>query len=66
MSTVNIKRAAEILCVHPNRVAKLIQDGALPAGRVGRAYVMLERDVLALAEQIIVNQTAERMRRKAA
>lgn len=59
--TVGIKEAAEILHVHPNRVLKLINDGNIPAAKVGRAWVMMTRDVLAYVERVIIAQTAERL-----
>jgi excisionase family DNA binding protein len=61
MSTVNVPRAAELLCVHANTVLKLIEAGALPAAKIGRAYVLLERDVLQYAEDEIIRQTSARM-----
>ena len=60
MSTVNTTRAAELLCVHPKTVEQLIHDGTLPAGKVGRAWVLMERDVLAYVEAQIVAQTQSR------
>ena len=62
MKTVDLKGAAEILKVHPKTVSDLIASGAIPAARIGRAYVMLEKDVLDFVEQAIVRQTAVRMR----
>lgn len=59
--TVDIQGAAELLKIHPKSVLDLIASGALPAARVGRAYVLLTRDVLAHVEQLIINQTAQRM-----
>jgi hypothetical protein len=59
--TVGVLGAAEILHVHPNRVLELIGAGDIPAGKVGRAWVMMTRDVLAYAEKVIINQTAERL-----
>lgn len=59
--TVNIKEAAELLKVHYKTVEDLISAGAFPAGRVGRAYVMMTSDVLKYIEQTIIKQTAERM-----
>ena len=61
MSTVNVPRAAELLCVHANTVLKLIESGVLPAAKIGRAYVLLERDVLQYAENEIIRQTTARM-----
>ncbi len=60
--TVDINGAAAILKVHAKTVLDMINEGALPAARVGRAYVMLTRDVLAHVEQQIAFQTAARMR----
>lgn len=59
--TVGVKEAAEILRVHPNTVEELIGNGQIPAGKVGRAWVMMTRDVLAYVERVIIAQTAERL-----
>lgn len=61
MSTVSVPEAASLLKVHENTVLKLIAGGDLPAARIWRSYVMLERDVLGYAENMIVRQTAARM-----
>ena len=61
MSTVDIQGAADLMKVHPKTVLNLIQTGALRAARIGRAYVMLERDVMSYIERQIVEQTADRM-----
>lgn len=60
-ATVGVLGAAEILHVHPETVKDLINAGAFPAGKVGRSWVMLTRDVLAYAEKLIISQTAERL-----
>lgn len=60
--TVGIHEAADLLKVHVNTVARLIHSGAIPAGRIGRAYVMMRRDVIAYIDDQIARQTAERMR----
>lgn len=60
MSTLNLTQAAELLKVHENTVTKLIAQGSFPAAKVGRAWVMLERDVLKYIENQIQQQTAER------
>lgn len=60
-ATVGVTGAAEILHVHPNTVEDLIREGTIPAGKVGRAWVMMTRDVLAYAEKLIISQTAERL-----
>lgn len=59
--TVGVQDAAKLLKVHPKTVEDLIKAGAIPAGKVGRAWVMLTRDVLAHAERIIMDQTAQRL-----
>ncbi len=59
--TVNISEAAELLKVHPKTVLDLIAAGAIPAGLIGRAYVMMTKDVLAYVEGQIARQTAERL-----
>ena len=60
-STLSVPEASSMLNVHENTVCKLIQDGAIPAARVGRAYVMLYKDVMNYLEKIVMQQTAERM-----
>ncbi len=61
--TVDVQGAADILKVHPKTVLSLIDAGALPAARVGRAYVMLTEDVINHVTQMISNQTFNRMKR---
>lgn len=61
--TVDVHQAAELMKVHHKTVEDLIASGVLPAGKVGRALVLLTRDVLDHIEQTIFNQTAQRMRR---
>lgn len=65
MSTVNVTQAAALLHVHPKTVLELVGTGELPAAQIGRAYVMLTKDVLQYVENAIIKQTAERMRRPA-
>lgn len=60
-ATLDIREAAEMMKVHPKTVQDLITSGALPAGRVGRAYVLLTKDVLAHIEFVISKHTAERL-----
>jgi len=43
---------------------KLIASGAIPAAKIGRAWVMLEADVMRYIEQQVIHQTAERMARR--
>ncbi|HEX7909152.1 MAG TPA: helix-turn-helix domain-containing protein [Paraburkholderia sp.] len=59
--TVDINGAADMLKVHPKTVLDLISDGVLPAARVGRAYVMLTKDVMDHIQKQIINQTADRL-----
>ncbi len=61
MDTLDINSASELMCVHPKTTLDLIKSGVIPAGKVGRAYVMLKRDVMNYIEGVIVRQTAERM-----
>jgi len=60
-NTVDVEQAAELMKVHPKTVKDLINSGALPAGKIGRAYVLMTKDVLNYIENMIVRQTAERM-----
>ncbi|WP_370641184.1 helix-turn-helix domain-containing protein [Achromobacter sp. MY14] len=60
--TTGVQGAAELLSVHPKTVLGLIDDAAIPAAKVGRAYVMLVKDVLGYLEKMIVTQTSARMR----
>lgn len=60
-ATVDIIGAADLMKVHPNTVLDLIRSGALPAARIGRAYVLMTTDVLDYIHQQIINQTAERL-----
>lgn len=59
--TVDIHGAAELMKIHPKTVLDKINAGELPAAKVGRAYVLLTKDVLNHIEQQIMRQTAERM-----
>ena len=61
--TVDITQAAALMKVHTKTVLDKINSGELAAGKVGRAYVFMTKDVLALIEHEIISQTAARMRR---
>lgn len=50
-----------MLNVHENTVFKLIETGTLPAAKIGRAYVLLCKDVMAYVENMVAQQTAQRM-----
>ena len=62
MSTLSVTEAAEMMKVHTCTVESLIHSCVLPAAKIGRAYVMMERDVLSYIEQQVIQQTSERMR----
>lgn len=64
MTTCNITEAARLLKVHEETVAELIRQHKLPAAKIGRAWVMLERDVMDYIERQIQLQTAERLGRR--
>jgi excisionase family DNA binding protein len=59
--TCDIHQAGDILKVHPETVLDLIAKGDIPAGRIGRAYVMLRKDVIAYVSKRIATETAQRM-----
>jgi excisionase family DNA binding protein len=63
--TVDVPGAAQLLKVHPKTVEDLIRDCELPAAKVGRAYVLMTKDVLAYIERSIIQQTAARMKKPA-
>ncbi len=60
MSTLDLRGAAALMNVHPRTVEAMARDGRLPAAKIGRAYVLMERDVLDFIERQISAQTATR------
>lgn len=60
MSTMSVIEAAEALKVHPKTVERLINEGVIPAAKVGRAWVMLTAHVMKYLEDQIIKQTAAR------
>lgn len=60
MSTLDLRGAAALMNVHPRTVEAMARDGRLPAAKIGRAYVLLQDDVMAFIAQQIASQTAER------
>lgn len=60
MSTLDLRGAAALMKIHPRTVEAMARDGRLPAAKIGRAYVLMERDVLAFIERQIFAQTATR------
>ncbi|MFJ1255724.1 helix-turn-helix domain-containing protein [Cupriavidus sp. CuC1] len=59
--TVDINGAADLMKIHPKTLLDMINSGALPAARIGRAYVLMTKDVLDYIQQQIIHQTAERL-----
>ena len=45
MKMLSAKDVAKILKVHDSRVRVLIREGRLPAQKVGRTWVILEKDL---------------------
>lgn len=62
--TMSLAEAADALKIHPHSLEKLIRAGEINAGKVGRAYVLMTRDVLAYVEKVIIQQTAARLNLK--
>ena len=58
--TVDVRGAADMMKVHPKTVLDMIEKQELRAARIGRAYVLLARDVLEHIERSIMQQTAKR------
>jgi excisionase family DNA binding protein len=52
MNIFNTKQAAEILGVNDSRVRQLILAGRLPAQKVGRDWVIFEKDLKKVAGRI--------------
>lgn len=59
--TLDIHGAADLMNVHSRTVLDLIANGTIPAGRIGRAFVILKKDVMIHIERVIIQQTAARM-----
>ena len=51
MKFINTKAAAEILGVNDSRVRQLILSGRLPAQKVGRDWIIRERDLAKVADR---------------
>jgi len=62
-TTVDIEGAAQLMNIHARTAEKLVVRGILPAARIGRAYVLMERDVLAYIEEQVACQTAQKRER---
>lgn len=63
--TMTTAEAAETMNVHHKTVEDLIHAGVLPAGKLGRAWVLKTSDVLKHVDQEIQRQTADRLRKMA-
>lgn len=48
---LSVSQSAELLGVSTSRVRALIQSGALPASKVGRAWLLEEKDVIQRAAE---------------
>ena len=60
-NTLDVLSAGKMMNIHPQTVLDLISDGVLPAGKIGRAYILLTKDVMHHIERTIIQQTAARM-----
>lgn len=60
MSTLDLRGAAALMNVHPRTVEAMARDGRLPAAKIGRAWVLLQGDVMAFIARQIASQTAAR------
>ena len=58
--TCTVLAASDLLNVHTSTVEKLIGEGTLPAAKVGRAWIIMTKDVLSYAEKLVIEQTAAR------
>jgi excisionase family DNA binding protein len=59
--TLSIVEAASMMKVHTQTVRDMIHSGLLRAAQIGRAYVLLEKDVMQFIEAQVVAQTAKRV-----
>lgn len=60
MTTLDLRGAAALMKVSARTVEAMAREGRIPAAKIGRAYVLLERDVLDFIKQQISSQTARR------
>ena len=63
MSTLSAEEAAYRMKIHQETLMEYIRKGLLPAAKIGRAYVLLEKDVMDFIVQQIKKQTALRQHR---
>lgn len=60
MTTLSATEAAEKMKVHYETVLNLLGTGKLPGAKIGRGYVLKEKDVDDYIERQIQKQTAQR------
>jgi excisionase family DNA binding protein len=51
MKIINTKQAAKLLCVNDSRVRQLILAGRLPAQKIGRDWIVKEKDLKYVADR---------------
>ena len=61
MRTLSISEAAEVLKVHENTVAELVGTGAIPAAKIGRAWVFIDDDLFDFVRKEIFRQSTARV-----
>jgi excisionase family DNA binding protein len=61
VTSVDIHGAAALLHVHWQTVLDYIDKGILPAAKIGRAWVLLEKDVINYLATEVQKQTALRI-----
>lgn len=59
--TLTAAGAAAMLNIHEETLYKMIAAGEIPAAKIGRGFVMMQKDVLEYLSRQITRQTAERM-----
>lgn len=60
MTTLGIEECASLLKVDRSTALRLAQDGEIPGGKIGKAWVFIETDMLDYLRKKIANQMAER------
>lgn len=61
---LTLEQLAEYLHVHYQTARKLVKDGQIPAGRIGRDYKILKKDVLAYLERLKKLEAEKRKKEK--
>lgn len=59
MKLLTTKEAAARLSITPRRVVAIIQSGKLPAEKIGRDYLIIEKDL-----DLVANRKSGRPRKK--